>query len=239
MFEWVFNFCRKYQTLTKIKCCCFRPPLCTLFRLNWVKQTPGTMRWNEWWHMPMRGFEPATQWSEVQHFISGLLRPWEGSNQRLSDQKSSTFSLDYYAHERVRTSDSVIRSPAPSLWTTTPVRGFEPATQWSEVQHFISGLLRLWEGSNQRLSDQKSITLSLDYYARHQALTDLQIVEGNNTTGVSTQHPIHESMYCKHSVTFHRWQSVYMQDNDQVGNQHSTTVNILLRGLMLCTSAAC
>ena len=25
---------------------CFRPPLCTLFRLNWAKQTPGIMRRN-------------------------------------------------------------------------------------------------------------------------------------------------------------------------------------------------
>ena len=25
---------------------CFRPPLCTLFRLNWVRQTPGIMRRN-------------------------------------------------------------------------------------------------------------------------------------------------------------------------------------------------
>ena len=54
---------------------CFRPLLCTLFRLNWAKQTPGIMRRNKWRNLPLSGFEPATQWSEAQHATAGLQRP--------------------------------------------------------------------------------------------------------------------------------------------------------------------
>ena len=55
---------------------CFRPPLCTLFRLNWAKQALGTMRWK----------------------LMMKQRPWVGSNQQSSDQKSITLLLDYYVH---------------------------------------------------------------------------------------------------------------------------------------------
>ena len=51
----------------KMKWWCFRPLLCTLFRLNWAKQTPG--------NLPLSGFELATQWSEAQHATAGLRRP--------------------------------------------------------------------------------------------------------------------------------------------------------------------
>ena len=43
--------------------------LYTLYKLNWTKQTPGKMRWNWWWNIPQNRFEPATQWSEVQHAL--------------------------------------------------------------------------------------------------------------------------------------------------------------------------
>ena len=33
-------------SLYALKLWCFRPLLCTLFRLNWAKQTPGIMRGN-------------------------------------------------------------------------------------------------------------------------------------------------------------------------------------------------
>ena len=60
-----------------MKLWCFRPLLCTLLRLNWAKQTPGIMRWNEWRNLPPSGFELATQWSEDQHATAGLRRPPE------------------------------------------------------------------------------------------------------------------------------------------------------------------
>ena len=36
----------KRVTVKEMKLWCFRPLLCTLFRLNWAKQTPGIMRRN-------------------------------------------------------------------------------------------------------------------------------------------------------------------------------------------------
>ena len=59
----------------EMKWWCFRPLLCTLFRLNWAKQTPGIMRRNQWRNWPMSGFELVTQWSEAQHATAGLRRP--------------------------------------------------------------------------------------------------------------------------------------------------------------------
>ena len=59
----------------EMKWWCFRPLFCTLFRLNWAKQTPGIMRRNEWRNLPPTGFEITTQWSEAQHATAGLRRP--------------------------------------------------------------------------------------------------------------------------------------------------------------------
>ena len=42
-----------------MKWCCFRPPLCTLLRLNWTKQEQGTMRWNQWRSRPLIGFRTS------------------------------------------------------------------------------------------------------------------------------------------------------------------------------------
>ena len=47
-----------------MKWCCFRPLLCILLRLN----------------LPLSQFEPATQWSEVQHATAGPRRPPMGDN---------------------------------------------------------------------------------------------------------------------------------------------------------------
>ena len=58
-----------------LKWWCSRPLLCTLFRLNWAKQTLGIMRRNSWRNLPRSGFELATQWSEAQHATAGLRRP--------------------------------------------------------------------------------------------------------------------------------------------------------------------
>ena len=41
-------------------------PLCKLFGLQWGDISDETM--------PLSGYEPATQWSEVLHATSGLLR---------------------------------------------------------------------------------------------------------------------------------------------------------------------
>ena len=64
-----------WHTCDGMKWWCFMPLLCTLFRLNWAKQTPGIMRRNEWRNLPLSGFELATQWSEAQHATAGLRRP--------------------------------------------------------------------------------------------------------------------------------------------------------------------
>ena len=68
---------------------CFRPLLCTLFRLNWAKQTPGIMRRNKWRNLPPSGFEPTTQWSEAQHATAGLRRPpWKWTNPHGQDSQA-------------------------------------------------------------------------------------------------------------------------------------------------------
>ena len=41
-----FHRLNRHISLGKWNEYCFRPPLCALFRLNWAKQTQGTMRWN-------------------------------------------------------------------------------------------------------------------------------------------------------------------------------------------------
>ena len=66
MLDW-----KKYLTPTKHwKWNCFMPPWFTLLRLSWTKQVQLAMRWNLWQNMPLSGFEPVTQWSEVQHATS-------------------------------------------------------------------------------------------------------------------------------------------------------------------------
>ena len=53
----------------------FRPFLCTLFRLNWAKQTPGIMESKLMTKLAPEWVEPTTQWSEAQHATAGLRRP--------------------------------------------------------------------------------------------------------------------------------------------------------------------
>ena len=46
--SWMSIKCLIYTLKERKKWLCFRPLLCTLFRLNWAKQTPGIMRRNQW-----------------------------------------------------------------------------------------------------------------------------------------------------------------------------------------------
>ena len=43
---WRGGRCSHISVISEMKWWCFRPLLCTLFRLNWAKQTPGIMRRN-------------------------------------------------------------------------------------------------------------------------------------------------------------------------------------------------
>ena len=72
--SFVVSNTRERRHYKEMKWHCFMPPLCTLFRLNWVKQAQG----NE----VMKHAPPPP--------------PRVGSNQQPSNQKSRTLPLDYW-----------------------------------------------------------------------------------------------------------------------------------------------
>ena len=106
---------------------CFRPLLCTLFRLNWAKQTPGIMKRNKWRNLPLSGFELVTQWSEAQHATAGLRLDY-GARQMVC------WSLTSLCHSNGHIETMPAREINP-FTALTRIRSQFIRTQWSTRNH--------------------------------------------------------------------------------------------------------